>query len=144
MKEFSVSIDIAAPAERVFAVMTDVERWPEWTPSVTRVDRLDGGPFAVGSRVRVVQPKLPPAVWRATALIEGRGFTWVSSAPGLRVTAHHRVEPTGAGSRATLAIQYAGLFGPLLAWLTRDINDRYLGLEAAGLKARSEGAAAGP
>lgn len=141
MRTFSTSIDIAAPAERVWEVMSDIERWHEWTPSVTSIKRLDGGPFDVGSRAIVRQPKFPPALWRVVAIEPGR-FTWVSTAPGLRVVARHFVEPVGAASRATLSLDLQGMFGGLLGRLTRDITERYLALEANGLKARSENPAA--
>jgi hypothetical protein len=125
--------------------MRDVERWPEWTPSVSDVRLLDGPPFAVGRRVRIRQPRLPPAVWEVTELDDGtRSFSWVSRAPGLRVTGHHRVEPAGSGSRATLGLDFEGVLGPLWARLTRGITERYVLMEANGLKARSEGAKAGP
>jgi hypothetical protein len=54
--------------------------------------------------------------------------------PGIRVIARHGVEPVAGGTRVTLSIEYTGLLGPLIAWLNR----RYLALEAAGLKRRSE------
>jgi hypothetical protein len=62
----------------------------------------------------------------------------VSRAPGLIVTAKHSVTPIGSGSRATLWLNFAGIFGPFFGRLTRDINNRYLAMEAAGLKRRSE------
>ena len=37
MTHFSVTVDIPAPPDRVWAVIADVERWPEWTPTVTRI-----------------------------------------------------------------------------------------------------------
>ena len=138
MRSFRITTDIAVPAERVWQVMSDVERWREWTPSVTGVKRLDGGPLAVGSRALIYQPKFPPALWEVTAIEPGRSFTWVSLAPGLRVLGHHSVEPAGAGSRATLSLDLQGLLGGLWGRMTRNITERYLAFEASGLKARSE------
>jgi hypothetical protein len=86
----------------------------------------------------VRQPKLPPAFWQVKVLDPGRSFTWVSKGPGMIVTARHSVEPTSRGSRATLSIAYDGLLAPLLLWLTRDVNEPYLAMEAQGLKRRSE------
>jgi uncharacterized membrane protein len=135
---FQTSIEIEAPTEIVWGVIRDVERWPEWTPTVTSVRRLDSGLLIVGSRARIRQPRLPRADWRVTVLEDGRGFTWVSASPGVRVTAHHWVEARAGGSRATLSVAFAGLFGSLVGRLTRTLNERYLRLEAEGLKRRSE------
>lgn len=138
MRHFSISTDIEAPADRVWQVMSDIDRWHEWTPSITSVTRLGGGGFTVGSRVAIRQPKLPRALWTVSAIEPGRSFAWVSTAPGVRVVGRHAVEPTGAGSRATLSLTLEGPFGGLLGWLTRGITERYIAFEAAGLKARSE------
>ena len=140
MKTFSITIDIKAPPHRVWAVLSDVEGWPDWTPSVKRVERLDAGPLAVGGRARVWQPKLRPAIWQITKVEKGSNFTWATRSPGLLVTGHHVIEPIKKGSacRVTLRLEFSGLLGPLVAWLTRGLSERYLGLEAAGLKRRSE------
>ena len=137
-RRLDATIDIAAPPERVWQVMRDVGRWHEWTPSVTAVKLIGGGPLAVGARAVTRQPKLPPALWKVTEVEEGRSFTWTSVAPGLRVVARHAVEPTAAGSRATLSIDFHGLLGGLWGGATRGITERYLAFEARGLKARSE------
>src|SRR6185436_12322192 len=105
-------------------------------PSVSRVVRLSSGPFGVGSRVRIHQPKLPPAFWRVTEIIPNSCFTWISLAPGVRVTARHEVEETVEGVHVTLSIHYEGLLGSLLARYVGDLNQHYLALEANGLKAR--------
>ena len=49
---FNITVDIAAPVEEVWAVMTDIERWPEWRPFETGIQRLDDGPLALGSRAK--------------------------------------------------------------------------------------------
>ena len=43
MRTFSITVDVAAPAQRVWEVMSDVERWHEWTASVTKVKRVGNG-----------------------------------------------------------------------------------------------------
>jgi hypothetical protein len=136
--EFRTSIDIGAPAARVWEVMREVDRWHEWTPSIRRITRLGGRPLEVGMRAIVRQPRFPPALWKVSAIEPGRSFTWTSVAPGMRVVGHHQVDPAGPGARASLAIAYSGPLGALFARLTRGITERYIGLEAAGLKARSE------
>jgi len=137
--DFRISVDIRAPAERVWAVMRDIERWPEWTPTVKKVRRIGDSPIAVGSRAVIWQPKLLPAKWEVTELSEEeRRFTWITRGPGMRLTARHWVEAMQEGSRATLSIQFSGPLGGFFAWLTRNLNERYLALEAAGLKERSE------
>jgi Polyketide cyclase / dehydrase and lipid transport len=136
--EFTISIDVAARPAAVWDVMSDIERWHEWTPSVRSIRRLDSGTLRVGSRAIVRQPKFPPALWTVTHLEPGRSFTWKSGMPGLRVHATHSVLDTGGGAQATLSLRFAGAFGPAFGRLTRRINDRYLELEASGLKRRSE------
>jgi hypothetical protein len=92
--------------------------------------------------VRIHQPKLPPAFWRVTELQPGAGFTWVSRAPGLRVTGRHIVENAIEGTHVTLALRYEGLLGKLVARWVGDLNERYLSLEARGLMTRCSALAA--
>jgi hypothetical protein len=140
--DFSLSVDIPAPTALVWSVMADVERWPEWTSSVSRDKLLSPGPLRVGSRVRIHQPRLPSAVWQVTELQPGAGFTWVSRAPGLRVTGRHILENAIAGTHVTLALRYEGLLGRLVARWVGDLNERYLSLEARGLMTRCSALAA--
>lgn len=135
--QFNTTIDIAAPVERAWEVMSDIDRWHEWTPSIRAITRLEGAPLAVGTRVVVRQPKFPPALWTVTDVQPGRSFTWVSVAPGMRVTGTHTVEPTAAGSRARLSLRYEGVIGRLFARLTKGVTIRFIDYEAAGLEARS-------
>lgn len=131
-------MDVEAPPQRVVAVLADVERWPEWTPTTTSVERKDRGPLAVGSRALVRQPKLRPAIWEVTELDERMGFTWATHSPGIHVNGQHRVEALGNGSRVKLTLEFSGLLAPLVARIYRDLNQRYLAAEANGLKQRSE------
>jgi len=138
VRHFVRSVSIDAPPEKVWAVVRDVERWSEWTPSIRSITPREGGPFQVGKRYLVRQPKLPPTVWQVAEMDEGRGFAWVAQSPGVRVRADHRVDPDGQGSRATLSLRYDGLLGGLVASMVAGLNDRYLEMEANGLKRRCE------
>lgn len=145
--QFSITTEVDAPPEAVFAVLCDVERWPEWTPTVTRVERLGdaGAPLALGGRIRIVQPKVPPAEFTVTAFEPGRGFRLFSRSPGATVEADHWAEPIAEGqrSRVTLSVTFAGFLGRVIGWVMRGLNERYLAEEAAGLKRRSEERARG-
>lgn len=137
---FEATIEVQAPAERVFDVYADVERWPEWTSSVTTVERLEAGPLRVGSRARITQPRLPVAVWQVSDLVPGRSFTWVARGPGIRTTGRHEVVPVAGTDRVTVAasLDQQGPLGPLVGLLTRRLTNRYLRTEVRGLKARCE------
>jgi uncharacterized protein YndB with AHSA1/START domain len=94
--EYETSVRIDAPPEKVWRVLTDVERWPEWTPSMTRVERLQTGPLQVGSTARIKQPKFPPTVWRVTELEPGRSFSWAAGGPGVATVGGHRMRPAAS------------------------------------------------
>lgn len=136
---FETSRRIAAPTQAVWEVLFDVARWPEWTPTIDSVERLDDGPFGVGSRAKVRQPKLPQAEWEVTEVVDGRSFTWEARGPGLKTIARHQVVPDGAGSTVTLSIEQTGPMGAVAALVWRRLTQRYIELEAASLDARVTG-----
>ncbi|WP_433169211.1 SRPBCC family protein [Kribbella sp. CA-247076] len=132
------SVTIAAPPERVWAVLVDVERWPERIPTVDAVERLDPGPLAVGSQTRLSQPKLPTGVWTVTELTEGSSYTWKSTSPGVTVTTTQTVEPHADGSRLILAVSVSGPLAPI-GWLfSRSLTKQYTESEATAIKQSAE------
>ena len=118
--------------------MTDVERWPEWTASMTSVKRLDEGEFELGSRIRIKQPKVMAATWQVTAVNPGRSFEWENKSPGLHSRAGHVVEPEGDGSKVTLWVEQTGPLTPVFKLLFEGMTRRYVQTEAEGLKRRCE------
>ena len=141
MSRLQVQREIAAPAEAIWSVMTDVEAWPEWTQSITSAERLDDADFGLGSRVRIRQPKLPAVVWRVSEFEPARYFAWEASGGGIHSVAGNRIEPAGAGrSRVTLSVDQTGLLAPIFGLFYRKLSLSYMNMEADGLKQRSEGA----
>jgi hypothetical protein len=139
MSSFAVTDIIRASRSRIWSVWLDIDRWPEWTPTVTAVTPLGAGTLKPGSETRLNQPKLRPAIWRVTELDESVGlFTWVSRSPGVTTTGTHRAEPTANGTRVTLAVEFSGLLAPLVSLLFGSLTRQYIASELAGLKARCE------
>lgn len=134
---FEISVDIDATPETVWNLLKDVERWPEMTDSIDRVEVLDK-PFGLSSRARVHQPKLPAAVWTVTAFKENETFTWESRSPGVTTTAAHDIVPNEKGVTARLTLDQKGPLAPLIGLLTGRLSRRYVTMEANGLKARAE------
>jgi uncharacterized protein YndB with AHSA1/START domain len=138
VRNYEITVDIDAPPARVWDVMIDVEKWPEWTASMSSVKRLDAGELRVGSRVRIKQPRLAPATMTITHIEPDKCFTWRTTAPGVEVTATHTIIEKGKGSQVVLSLYFDGLVGGIIARATRSLNERYIAYEAAGLKKRSE------
>ncbi|WP_433478059.1 SRPBCC family protein [Spirillospora sp. CA-142024] len=135
---FEISVDIDAAPETVWNLLTDVERWPDMTDSMDRVELLDK-PFALSSRARVHQPKLRATVWTVTAIDEGRAFTWESRLPGVATTAVHEIVSSAGGTvTARLIIDQTGPLAPVLGLLTGRLTRRYVTMEANGLKTKAQ------
>ncbi len=143
MKRLESVIDIQASRERVWEILVDVERWPEWTPTVLSVQREDSGTLSVGSRAYIRQPKIRPAWWEVTELEAPRSFTWISRSPGVRVIGGHVIEAVNGGSRLKLSLEFSGFLTFLIFPLMRGLSQSYIDTEARKLKERSERSSAG-
>ena len=132
-------IEIDAPADTVWAVFSDVVRWPEWTASVNRVVPIDGPELVVGAQFAIEQPRLPKIVWEVIELDRGRTWKWRSTSVGPTTIAWHEVSPLDDGrTLVRQGIDQRGFLAPLIGLLTARVTERYLEMEARGLKARSE------
>ena len=112
-KRGHAGIDIAAPPERVFALITDVTRMGEWSPECYRCEWLDGATCAyVGARFRGYN-KLGRYRWATTAVItavkEGRSFafTVVHDKTGRDETAwRYQLTPSPSGTVLTESFEF--------------------------------------
>jgi uncharacterized protein YndB with AHSA1/START domain len=104
VKRLRLTRDIAAPASAVWALLTDIERWPDWGPTV-RAGELPGpGPLSAGSRGRV---QTAVGLWlpfEVTHFEEGRAWAW--EVAGIPAT-DHTVEPVDDGRcRASFGVPW--------------------------------------
>ena len=133
------SVRITAKADRIWSILTDVTRWPEWTDSTERATRLDDGAFGVGSRVTIKQPKLREMNWTVTEFAPLQSFAWKARLPGLVMIGTHTVRKVDADSvDVTLTLDQTGVVGRALGPLTGKIARHYVEMEAEGLQKRAE------
>lgn len=132
------TIEIAAPPSVVWDVTADVERWNQWTDTITSIEWVEGDSIAVGNRARIKQPMQPLATWEVTEAEPGRSFRWRTRNLGATFVGIHAVEPSATGTKATLGIEASGLGAILMYPMLALALPGVLKKEAAGLKAASE------
>lgn len=135
---FEHHLVINAPVDTVWALTLDVERWPESTPTITEIVRLDEGPLAVGSRARIKQPGQGPRVWTVSRLEAPNEFEWGTSLGPVRMRGGHHLAPAGEGCRNTLTLELEGFGSRLLGRLAGKKLLEAIARENEGFKATAE------
>ncbi len=143
MMHLHTEIAIAAPPERVWAVLTDFAVYAEWNPFVRRVS----GRLALGERLTVRQEP-PGRIGRTsrpvvTRLEPGVGFAWTGTLGGRALFwGEHAfwAQPDGAGgTRFVQEEDFGGLLLPVVWWsLSTHTRAGFVAMNRA-LKARVEG-----
>jgi uncharacterized membrane protein len=137
--QFERSIEIDAPQQRVWDVLSDLEAWPQRIETVDTVELLTPPPVTKGSRVRLRQPKLPEGTWDITVWDAPSYFEWTQKQSGVTNVAGHRVEALGDGrARLTLTLDMRGLLIPVIGLFYKGLTNRYMNLEAEGMKRAAE------
>jgi uncharacterized membrane protein len=138
---FEKSIEIDASQQRVWDVLSDLEAWPQRIETVDTVELLTPAPITKGSRVRLKQPKLPEGTWDMTVWDAPSYFEWTQKTGGVASVAGHRVEAIGQDrSRLTLTLDMRGLLIPIIGLFYKGLTNRYMTLEAEGMKRAAESA----
>jgi hypothetical protein len=111
MRTMSATIQIDAPPAAVWAVLTDLDRYPEWNP----LFREATGQLAVGQRIqlRSVHPangRLMTVKPKITVAEPDAELRWEASLPGI-VSGEHRftLTPAGHGTRLEQSETVRGL-----------------------------------
>jgi len=139
MTKFSTSLTINASQEAVWKVLSDVTRWHEWTPTVTKVEVLNTPELKLGNRYKVIQPKLQPAIWTITVLTPPSNFTWEAKSTGMHMVAEHILNPINANqTELTLTFTFNGWLGKLIGKMYGKMTAEYVQTEAQSLKKRVE------
>jgi hypothetical protein len=135
---FEDTVEITAPPERVWALTEDVEAWPSFSPTMTRIERLDAGPLGVGSRARIKQPAQRSAVWTVTRFEPGRAFAWQTRALAMTMVGTHEIAPSSTGCVNRLVLELSGPTARVLGTVLGPVLRSSLRRENAAFKLRAE------
>jgi len=106
----TISIDVGAPADHVFRLARDVERWPDLLPHYLSARRLAAPDERGRLLVRFVARRALPGVLAPGLPVAWQSLTWSESGPPHRLRFVHRGGPTN-GMDVTWRIQDSPMGG---------------------------------
>jgi hypothetical protein len=143
MRTISATVDIAAPPDQVWSVLTDLDRYPEWNPFIQSAS----GRLAEGATLTL---RLVPAQGRALtfrprvlAVQPGVLLRWLGRliVPGLFDGTHQfALEDLGGHTRLTQSETFTGVLVPFTGTTISRTEGDFRALNQA-LKQRAEHAA---
>ena len=144
----TVSVDVAAPAQLVFRLARDVERWPRLLPHYVRVRAVERGPDGtIVAEMVARRPLVPvlglglPVAWRSRTWTEPAAlrvrFVHVGGATnGMDVT--WRIEPGRDGCRVVIEHRFASRLPGFAAFVDRAFTRPIASRTLATFKAIAE------
>jgi carbon monoxide dehydrogenase subunit G len=137
---FESSIEINAPAEKVWALIDKLEEWPQWMPSIKKIERVSQGPLAVGSQLSVtakVSGLTVTLLMTITEFIPERNVVMEGKALGTKLTRFYTLEPVNGKTKVTIGGDVSGA----LAWLACRGGQKVSAEIAQAAKKKVEGSA---
>ncbi len=136
--EFSAETTIAAPAETIWAILTDAYNYPKWDPNMERLE----GTVALGQKI-TAHTKISDRAFPVTVSVfePNRSMVWRSGMPLGLFKGERSFVLTDNGD-GTVQVRVRELFsGLLLPLIGRTIPDLQPTFDqfVAGLKAEAEG-----
>jgi carbon monoxide dehydrogenase subunit G len=136
--KFESSIDIDAPAERVWALVDKLEEWPQWMPSIKKIERVSQGPLTAGSQLSVtakVSGLTVRLLMTITEFVEERNVVLEGKALGTKLARFYTLEPVNDKTKLTIGGDVSGA----LAWVVCRGGRKVSSEIALAVKTRIEG-----
>lgn len=115
---FESSIEINAPATKVWALVDRLEEWPQWMPSIKKIERTSKKPLTVGSKLFVtakVSRLTVRLLMTITKFVPERSVVLEGKALGTKLIRFYTLEPLNGKTKVTIGGDVSGA----LAWLAR-------------------------
>ncbi len=118
MQEIKTQIEISAPPSKVWNIITDIDKWQEWSPIIN----ASSGTASVGSKLSITMmskeegkdgPQYNPVI---TKLDEAKYFHWRAHMLAGFIFTNDKIfelEETSSGTRLTHTETFKGLLKPL-------------------------------
>jgi carbon monoxide dehydrogenase subunit G len=115
---FESIIDINAPVEKVWTLIDKLEQWPQWMPSIKKIERVSKGPLTAGSQLSVtakVSGLTVTLLMTITEFVPERNVVMKGKVLGTNLTRFYNLEALDGQTKATVGGEVSGA----LAWLAR-------------------------
>lgn len=113
---FESIIEINAPVKKVWALIDKLEEWPQWMPSIKKIQRVSKGPLAAGSQLSVtarVSRLTVKLLMTITKFVPERNVVMQGKTLGTNLTRFYNLEPVDGKTKVTVGGDVSGA----LAWL---------------------------
>jgi carbon monoxide dehydrogenase subunit G len=109
--KFSSSVVINATPEKVFALVDNLEEWPQWIPSIKRIEKLSDGPLKEGSQIRVTAKSVVTVklLMTITEFVPGQRGVMQGKVLGVRMTRYYTFESVEGGTKLTAGGEVSGI-----------------------------------
>jgi carbon monoxide dehydrogenase subunit G len=135
---FESSIEINAPTQKVWALIDRLEEWPQWMPSIKKIERGSKGPLTIGSQLAVtakVSGLTVTLLMTITEFVSERTVVMKGKSLGTNLTRFYNLEPVNGKTKVTIGGDVSGA----LAWLARRGGKKVSAEIAQAAKKKVEG-----
>ena len=137
MKEFRASTTINAAPDKVWAVLMDTPRYPEWDPYCDKIE----GSVGLGNQLKAFSKLSPGRAFKVkvTELVDNEKMVWSAGMPFGLFKGVRTFTLTGAGEASEFTV-HETFSGPMMALIGGTIPDMTEPFEkfVVGLKRRAE------
>lgn len=125
MKQYAVSIDIQASAQQVWAILIDAKQWPQWNPTIEKVE----GEVALGQAIKLYTKLSPKRAFalKVNEFSPARRMVWGGGMPmGLfKGEREYLLTPIDAGVRFSMTENFSGLLSSMITKSMPDLQPSF-------------------
>jgi len=113
---FSSSVEINAPVGKVWSLVDRLEEWPQWMPSIKKIEKVSSGPLSVGSQLSVtakVSRLTVNLLMTITEFAPERSVVMQGKALGTNLIRFYTFEPVNDKAKVTIGGEVSGLLARL-------------------------------